>query len=213
MTKRIIALDGVVLDRGAHDRPEYGMCVMEAVAYFSGEEFSDHPTCVSPRIGAFLRTWNDQLEDEPRQRLQPYIQRVVGTNTEPADEETRAWLATDWLVRVHTPVWLELAGLKNEAAKLRALPALSSSEIATVACQSVIKEACSQAAAAWAAAGDAARAAARAAARDAARAAAWFAAYKAARSALRPTEQQLMDSAFELLDRMITVSKPKQKVA
>ncbi len=123
-------------------------------------------------------------------------------------------------MRVQTPAWLELAGLKDEAAKLRALPALTSSEIAA-ACQSVIEEARSKAAAAWAAAWAAARDAAWDAARDAARDAAWDAAwdaardaawdaawdasYEAARSALRPTERLLQESAFDLLERMLAV--------
>lgn len=178
-------LDALVLARGGHNRPQDGMCMMEAVAYFAGEPFSDHPACVSPAIGLFLRSWNDALEDGPRQRLKPYVHRVVGTNTGPADEETRAWLATDWLVRVQTPAWLELAGLKDEAAALRALPALTSSEIA-IAVQLTIEDvkakAVSRANTAWAAAWDAARDAARAAAWDAAWNAAWADGYKPGQS-------------------------------
>jgi len=221
------------LETGAHKTPADGMCVMEAVAFVAGEQFSDHPACASPILGTFLRSWNDTLDDETRQRLKPYIPRLVGTNTGTADEETRAWMITDWLVREQTPVWLELAGLKDEAGQLRNLPALTSAEIA-IACQSVIDNARAKADAAWdaardaawdaardaawdaardaardaawAAAWDAARDAAWAAARAAASAAAWAAGYEGARSALRPTERLLQDSAFELLERLIAVS-------
>jgi hypothetical protein len=180
------------LETGAHKKPTDGMCVMEAVAFVAGEQFSDHPACASPILGTFLRSWNDTLDDETRQRLKPYIPRLIGTNTGIADEEIRAWMITDWLVREQTPVWLELAGLKDEAGQLRNLPALTSAEIA-VACQSVIDNARSKAAAARAAAWDAAWAAARAAAWDAAmdaaraaaRDAAWDAAWDAARDAAR----------------------------
>ena len=96
----------LTLAHGSHDSPTDGLCVMEAVAYFRGIEHTDHPACVSPAIGAFLRTWNDNLADEPRQLLKPYVFKVVGTATTPADEERRAWLATDWLVRIFTPAWL-----------------------------------------------------------------------------------------------------------
>jgi hypothetical protein len=54
-------LDTLTLQKGAHDSPDAGMCVMEAVAYISGEPFSDHPACASPILSAFLRRWNDDL--------------------------------------------------------------------------------------------------------------------------------------------------------
>src|SRR5438034_8417178 len=110
-----VNLENVTLAKDAHKSLSEGACVMEVVSVLAGEKFGDHPKCVSPVIGAFLRSWNDGLADEPRQRLKPYATKVVGTNTGPADDEVRAWLATDWLVRVQTPAWLELAGLKDEA--------------------------------------------------------------------------------------------------
>lgn len=114
----------------------------------------------------------------------------LGTNTGTADEEARAWLATDWLVRVQTAAWLDLAKLSDAAVRLRELPPLTSTEIAT-ACQSVIGSVQQEAAAARAAARDAVRAAAGAAAGD----------------ALRPTVIALQESAFDLLDRMIAVGR------
>jgi hypothetical protein len=208
-------LGPLTLLKGAHARGQ-GMCAMEAAAYLAGEGHSDHPVCVSPVIAEFLRQWNDVLPDADRQMLKPWVAKVLHTNTGAADEETRAWLATDWLVRVQAPAWLDLAGLTAEAANLRALPTLTSREIA-VAVQSVIGAASQRAAAAWAAAwaaaGAAARDAARAAAGDAAKAAAgdaaWAAAWAAARDAagerLAPTVAQLQERAFDLLDRMIAV--------
>ena len=176
-------LDELHLDGGSHSSPEDGMCVMEAVAYFAHEPHSDKPKCVSPAIGAFLRSWNDSMSAEDRQRLKPYIPKVVGTSTTAEDESTRAWMATDWLARTFTPAWLDLAGLGEHASALRALGELTSAELADAAIP-VIN-------AAW----DAARAAAR----DAARAAAW--------AALQPTVVELQGSAFDLLDRMIAVGQ------
>jgi hypothetical protein len=182
MKPKKINLRTFKLSTGAHPSPDAGMCVMELAAYLAGRPHSDHPPCVSGVIGQFLRSWNDVLNDRDRQMLKPYAKKVLGTATNAADEETRAWLATDWLVRVHTPKWLDLAGLKDDAKALRNLQPLTSSEIA-VAVQSVIDGARQRASAASPAAWDAAWAAAWAAARDAAGDAAWAAAWAAARDA------------------------------
>jgi hypothetical protein len=187
--QKVIDLGKLQLASGGHSSPEAGMCVMEATAYIAGEKFSDSPECVSPVIAAFCRSWNDGLGDEARNRLlKPYITKIIGTNTGAADDEVRAWMATDWLVRVQTPAWLDLAGLKDDAERLRNLPALTSSEIA-LAVQDTLDQvrasASSRAAAAWAAAWAAARDAARDAAWAAARDAAWDAAWAAARDAAR----------------------------
>ena len=147
LKRRTLDLATLMLAKGAH-HPDHTFCVMEAVAFIAGEPWTDTPECVSPTIGAFLRNWNDSVDDAFRQRLKPYIERVLDTRTTAADEETRAWLATDWLVRVHAPAWLELAGLTADATALRNLPALTSSEIA-VAVQSVLEGARQRAAAAW----------------------------------------------------------------
>jgi hypothetical protein len=111
---------------------------------------------------------------------------MIGTAGDNHDE-LRGWLCVDWLIRVHTPAWLELAGAKESAAALRALPRLRSAADLAGAHPS-LDEARSKAAAArdaawaaaWDAAGDAAWDAAGAAARDAAWAAAWDAAGDAA---------------------------------
>ncbi|HXT48692.1 MAG TPA: hypothetical protein VN717_08625, partial [Gemmatimonadaceae bacterium] len=111
---------------GAHDTRGRGkqkeLCIMEAVAWVAGEKHSDHPACVSPVIAAALRSWNDSLSDPPRtELLKPLVPHIIGTATTAEDEETRAWMATDWLVRVHTPACLRLAGLTKEAENLEAL--------------------------------------------------------------------------------------------
>src|SRR5437773_1176907 len=112
--RRPIDLATLTLEKGNHT-PDHAYCIMEAVAYVAGENWSDRPDCVSPVIAAFLRTWNDSVDDTFRQRLKPYIMRVLDTRTSDADEQTRAWLATDWFVRIQTPAWLELAGLHEWA--------------------------------------------------------------------------------------------------
>src|SRR6266550_1372433 len=44
----------ISLARGGHSDPAQGVCIMEAVALLAGEDFGDHPACVSPTIAAFL---------------------------------------------------------------------------------------------------------------------------------------------------------------
>lgn len=157
------------LGSGSHPEPngDFNACVMEAVAYVAGEPWTDHPKCASPVIAALLRSWNDSMGDDDRQMLMPLVPRLVGTASTPAVEETRAWMATDWLVRECAPAWLRLAGLTDHAHALEGLAAVMSPEAAAAGLDT-IREARKAGAAAGAAAGDAAGAAAWNAAWDAA---------------------------------------------
>jgi len=174
--------------------------VVELAAYIACEEWSDHPKYVSPSIAAFLRSWNDSLDDETRQILKPYAVKCIATTGTDEHEEIRAWMATDWLVREYAPAWLRLAGLAKQAEALESLAALTGKREAK-SVQPIIEAARKDAAAAGAAAGAAAWAAAGTAARDAA----WAAAGTAAKKKLAPTIKALQQSALRLLDRMIEV--------
>ena len=157
---------------GAHD-PNDGlkMCAMEAAAYIADEPWSDHPECVCPVIGAFMRAWNDGLpNDAERSRLLlPVIPKIINTRSTQQTEQRRATMAADWFIRVHTSAWLELAGLTSQAALLRSMPEITDFKN----CPSLMP-----ALTAIKADADAARDAARAAARDAAWAAARDAAFE-----------------------------------
>ena len=192
--KTEIDIETVVLFRGAHSEPngEFSACVMELSSYIAKEPWSDHPACVSPVLAAFLRSWNDALDDDTRQKLKPYAARVVGTAGDGKDKQ-RAWMAVDWLARTQLPIWLDLAGMGEHAAAVRAVIAITDAESAGVALPTL--NAARAAASAGASAG--ASAAARAAARTAGRA--------AARDALKPAVVALQASAFELLDRMLSL--------
>jgi hypothetical protein len=175
-------IDTLILESGAHDNPEDGMCIMEAVAYISGEPFTDSPSCVCPVLGAFLRSWNDSLDNDNRQRLKPYIPLLVGTND--GNSNQRSWMFLDWLVRVCTPEFLSVAGFGDHASILRALTEITDTESITLA-QTKLD-------AAMAAARASAMAAARASAMAAARASAMAAAMAAARASARASA---MDAA------------------
>jgi len=170
--RRLLDLDNLVLGSGAHSAGD-GFCVMEAVSFVAGEPHSDHPTCASEVIGTFMRRWNDDLDDAGRQRLKPYILKLVGTLASAEIEQRRSWMCVDWMVRVHTAAWLELAGLTEQATALRELPEIVGAETLNGA-KPAINAGQKKAAAAWDAAG-----ALGAAARDAAWDAAWAAAMSA----------------------------------
>ena len=213
-----INLDTLTLAKGAHDTRADGVCLLEAVAWFAGQEHTDYPPCVSPVLAAFGRTWNDALDDTTRQTLRPFIPLLPGTADDGLDL-ARSYLALDWLVRTYTPAFLDAAGLTGRAAGLRGLAPLTSTGSVQVAGPAIAAVwAAARAAArdaAGAAAGDAVWAAARAAARDAvwaaagdaaraaARAAVWAAARAAARAALVPVVTELQASALALFTAMI----------
>jgi hypothetical protein len=193
---RTIDLDTLHLDTGSHRSPTHGLCLLEAVAFVAGEPHSAHPACVSPILGEFGRQLNDRLDDDRRQDLKPLITRLPGTAGDGLDE-TRGYLALDWLVRVYTPAWLDLAGVAEPAAGLRAVARIADMASAGAAAPAV-RAASDESHAAW----DAAWAAARATARDAAWATARDAG-DAARAALKPTVDLLQISAIDLFTRMI----------
>ena len=192
----------ITLTRGAHETRAAGVCLLEAAAWFAGKSHTDHPACVSPVLAAYGRSLNDALPDDSRQLLVPFVPLMPGTAGDGLDE-ARGYLALDWLIRVHTPAWLDLAGLADEARALRDLsritdlaaaqaarPVVLTARNKATAARDATKDAARAAAwdAAWAAAGAAAKAAAwdaaaGEAAGDAARAAAWDAARDTARDA------------------------------
>ena len=127
-----IDLTNIVLKHGSHASREDGMCAMEAAAYVAGEDHRDHPKCVCPVIGAFMRSWNDNLpDDESRTRLLlPLIPKIINTVGSVKKESQRSWMALDWLARECAPAWLDAAGLGEHAAALRALAPIVGKESA-----------------------------------------------------------------------------------
>src|SRR5579884_3524199 len=78
--EQLALIERVHLDEGTHANFEAGVCAMELVSYLAGEPFSDHPQCVCPVLGAFVRSWNDALPDDERDALlKPLLPRLIGT--------------------------------------------------------------------------------------------------------------------------------------
>jgi hypothetical protein len=84
------------LSAGKHSSPEEGACVMELASMLAGESFTDHPACVCPVIGSFLRAYNDSVGDERRQDLYPCVSMVVGSLASAEVERSRAERLVAW---------------------------------------------------------------------------------------------------------------------
>jgi hypothetical protein len=224
--------DPYLLAAGPHRRPRGRRCAMEWVALIAGEGHTDRPSTVSPVLAAFARSWNDALPDRDRQRLRPYLGRMIGTAADGLDE-WRAWLCADWLARTCAPALLAHAGIESELQELaplvgersarRAEPPLAAARAAAAAARragargGIDGARFATRAAPRVSGSDAARAAVRAApvaraervaetacavARDAAWAAAWRDGPAPWRE-LRPVVEDLQRSAFGLLDRRL----------
>ena len=184
-------LDGIEWVTGSHDpKTTRKACVMNAVAYVTGEPFTDRPKCADPSITvACMFAW-DNSNDKIRAQLVKMIPDIVGTSSIPPARLRYHW--ANVAVRVIAPMALDNAGLHAEAEQLRALPVIDSQGSALAAAESAWS-------AKWAAAGRSAgksaalsaRSAAWAAEAASASASKWaskWAAESAARSALRSAE-------------------------
>ena len=120
---RHLDLSRVRFGRGQHrekDDPtgDRDLCIMEAVAYVAGEDWSDAPACVDPEISALLRVWHDALSDSDRDRLLPaarWVPLLVGSRRERDPDEPRIGLAVQYTLAAR---WLRAVGLDEEAARM-----------------------------------------------------------------------------------------------
>jgi hypothetical protein len=226
-------LDNLFLGRGSHKDIDDGCCLMEAVSFVAGEPWSDHPKCASPVIGAFMRRWQDDLGDDPRQTLKPYVPRLVGSKGSDEIEQQRGWMCATWLIRHHLPTWLRAAGLEEQAAAVETLPDLTDwTQVRTEWRPTLveIRKGCNERRdraierirqAAWAAEAAGAAGAAEAAGAAWAAEAAWAAGktrqeiydevYRrvlaATKEKLAPTAEGLKASAVELLESMLALTE------
>src|SRR5215468_29118 len=89
----------VRLARGRHATPATGVCAMELASMIAHERFSDRSPSISPTIGAFLRTYNDGLNDERRQDLYAVAALVVGSARGRAAERERIAACLEFALR------------------------------------------------------------------------------------------------------------------
>lgn len=105
------------LSKGKHISPAAGACVMELASMLAREPFSDRPQSVSPPIAAFLRCYNDRLDDRRRQDLYEYAAKVVGSVSTPDVECARARRLVHWADDRRRPYarWSALARFRSRA--------------------------------------------------------------------------------------------------
>jgi hypothetical protein len=90
----------VRLSRGRHSSPERGACVMELASMLDTGPFTDHPRSVCPVVAAFLRNYNDWVDDGRRQDLYAYAAKAVGSRASRAVEEARTRRLMKWAVEL-----------------------------------------------------------------------------------------------------------------
>ena len=239
MSTHTLDLEAIELNGGSHDSPDEGHCLLEVVSMFAGEPFTDSPKCVSQVLRSFGISLNDRWSNKQRQKLKQFIPLLPGT-ADDGQDEARAYLALDWLIRVYTPTWLRLVPALTADADLLANqgPITSLDDLGPtneVMRNAVVDNAWKTTgvvawsiartglAAARDAAGEAAMLAAGEVAFIAARSA-WIAARNAvwlatkevwatSRAALTTTVETLQESALDLFARMINPAQNKAKVA
>lgn len=106
------------LREGNSDHPRNGACVMDAVSWFAYGHLGDHPECACPVITEFAIRVNDMLPDDERQKLKPFIFRLLGSR-DPASEQERAEYLAWQAITVFAPLAYDAVGLKKEADTLR----------------------------------------------------------------------------------------------
>ena len=75
----MVSFQTLRLSRGRHASPDDGTCVAELVSMLAGEQYSDRPHCACPALTAFLRGYNDGLDDDRRQDLFALASDLVGS--------------------------------------------------------------------------------------------------------------------------------------
>jgi hypothetical protein len=73
---------------------------MELASMLAGEPFTDRPESVCPVIAAFLRSYNDGIDDERRRDLYRLASESVGTRDQTL-HELRSLICHEWIARRH----------------------------------------------------------------------------------------------------------------
>ncbi|OHT19945.1 hypothetical protein [Edaphosphingomonas haloaromaticamans] len=116
----------VRLSHGSHASAAEGMCFMEMVAWFNGEEHSDKPACACPVLGGYGITLNDNMQADVRDRLlKPMVPLIAGTRGTLDDQIRRAEFLAMWSINKIVPIALRLVGLDRHAIACEAATRLS----------------------------------------------------------------------------------------
>lgn len=92
---RELDLNSIILEHGSH-QPDHTFCVMEAVAFIAGEEWTDRPKCACPVISSFMRQLNDGMSASQRQKLKQLIPLLINSKKSISVEVKRARHIAEW---------------------------------------------------------------------------------------------------------------------
>ena len=83
------------------------------LAWIAGDRDARYPESVTQSVLYFIFQWSLYLEPEDRRRfIHPAVPKALGTNR-PDQYEHAARLATNWLLHINAPAWLELASMET----------------------------------------------------------------------------------------------------
>lgn len=70
-----------VLKRGHAGDPALGACAAAAISWLVHGKHDDNPKCVSPVILGMITVGNDEMGNNTRQQLLPYLHRIAGSRS------------------------------------------------------------------------------------------------------------------------------------
>ncbi len=126
-------LDDIVLETLPHSRRGLHLTFLELVSWLAHEPHNDAPVNVSPVLATYSRWFGSALDSTRRQELKSRARALIGTGRSAApwaarsraplsaSDVERAWLTTDWLIRVQAASWLRLGGLVEAAGRLESI--------------------------------------------------------------------------------------------
>jgi hypothetical protein len=79
------------LSRGRHVAPEHGVCTVELASMLAGDRFSDSPRTACAAVAAFVRGYNDAIDDNRRQDLFAIAALLVGSSSTQEETHARMW--------------------------------------------------------------------------------------------------------------------------
>ncbi|MGL4833091.1 MAG: hypothetical protein ACRCXH_01590 [Shewanella sp.] len=131
MTYDFSTITEVQLKRGSHKSAKDGLCFLEMVSWFAGEEHSDKPECACPVLAAYGIKINDRMPDDLRDTLlKPLVPFMAGTRGTAIHQARRVEFFARWTVNHILPIALEGIGCTGSAVQCRNANSLDEVQIA-----------------------------------------------------------------------------------
>lgn len=105
------SLSKIQLKPGPHRSPDYGLCVMECVAFVAGERHTDRPECACPVITQIAVHANDTVPPAVLAQMSSRVLRLAGSRGSEDLMAKRASFLVDYVVRKAMPAALAASAL------------------------------------------------------------------------------------------------------